>query len=102
MFGDIMGKMQEAQQKMEATKKRLDTILIDEILENGLIKITCTANKKIKNIIISQELMDDKESVEDLIIVAINRALEKAEKISEIEMKGVANNVMPDIQNMFG
>ena len=45
--------------------------------------------------------MEDKESVEDLIIVAINRALEKAEKISEIEMKGVANNVMPDIQNMF-
>ncbi len=30
MFGDIMGKMQEAQQKMEATKKRLDTILIDD------------------------------------------------------------------------
>jgi hypothetical protein len=33
MFGDMMGmmaKLKEAQEKVEATKKRLDTVLIDE------------------------------------------------------------------------
>ena len=98
----MMEKMQEAQQKMAETKKRLDTILIDEEVENGLVKVTCTANKKIKNITISEELLEDKEGIEDLVMMAINRALEKAEKVSEIEMQGVAQNVMPDIKNMFG
>ena len=39
MFGDFMGKMQEAQQKMEDTKKRLDNVLVDSDAENGLVKI---------------------------------------------------------------
>ena len=29
MFGDLMGKLKETQEKVEATKKRMDTVLID-------------------------------------------------------------------------
>ena len=29
MFGDFMGKMQEAQKQMEETKKRLDGVYVD-------------------------------------------------------------------------
>ena len=38
MFGDIsgmMGKLKDAQQKVEETKKRLNTVLIDESVANG-------------------------------------------------------------------
>jgi len=41
MFGDLMGmmgKLKETQEKVEATKKRLDTVLIDESSNDGLLK----------------------------------------------------------------
>ena len=43
----MMGKLKETQQKMEDTKKRLDTVLVDEQSTDGLLKITITANRKI-------------------------------------------------------
>ena len=43
MFGDLqgmMGKLKETQQKVEATKKRLDTVLIDQSSSDNLLQIT--------------------------------------------------------------
>ena len=81
MFGDLSGmmaKLKEAQQKIEATKLRLNTILIDGEAGNGLVKVTVTANRAVKNISISEELTD-KEEIEDLLVNALNKALELAE-----------------------
>ena len=53
MFGDMMnmmGKLKETQQKVEETKKRLDSVLIDEKSSDNLIEVTLTANRKITNI----------------------------------------------------
>ena len=63
MFGDIMGmmgKLKETQQKVEETKKRLDFVLIDEKSADGLLEVTLTANRKIKNITVSDDLLQDK------------------------------------------
>lgn len=46
----MMGKLRETQQKMEETKKRLDTVLIDEQSSDALLKVTLTANTAIKSI----------------------------------------------------
>ena len=39
----------------------------------------------------------DKEQIEDLCILAINRALEQAEKVYEAEMKDIAKGMLPGI-----
>lgn len=100
MFGDMMGmmgKMQEMKQKSEEVKKRLDTISVNGEAENGLVTVVSTANRKITSITISEALMaeNDKDQIEDLTLLAINRALEKAEKVSEAEMAGVAKGMLP-------
>ncbi len=41
MFGDMMGmmgKLKETQEKVEATKKRMDTVLIDENSSDSLLE----------------------------------------------------------------
>ena len=60
MFGDLSGmmqKLQDAQQKVEETKKRLDTVLIDEETD-GKVKVTVTSNREIKSITIDQSIID--------------------------------------------
>ena len=103
MFGDIMGmmgKLKETQQKVEATKKRLDTVLIDEKSTDGLLQVTLTANRTIKNISINEELLADKEMLEDYLVNVLNNAIEKATNVNETELAAVAKEGMPNIQGM--
>ena len=103
MFGDLMGmmgKLKETQEKVEATKKRLDTVLIDETSSDKLLEITLTANREIKNIRIDASLLEDKEQLEDYLILTLNKAIQKATSINEAELAAVAKEGMPNIPGM--
>ncbi|KAB1071418.1 YbaB/EbfC family nucleoid-associated protein [Tamlana haliotis] len=103
MFGDMMGmmgKLKETQQKVEDTKKRLDTVLIDEASSDGKLKITLTANRTIKSIQVDDSLLNDKEELEDYLILTLNKAIEKATSVNEAELAAVAKEGMPDIPGM--
>ena len=103
MFGDLMGmmgKLKETQLKVEETKKRLDHVLIDEKSADGLLEVTLTANRKIKNITISNDLLQDKEMLEDYLINVLNKAIEKATNVNETELAAVAKEGMPNIPGM--
>jgi DNA-binding YbaB/EbfC family protein len=96
----MMGKLKETQQKIEDTKKRLDTVLIDEQSTDGLLKVTLTANRKIKSITIADSLLEDKEQLEDYMILVLNKAIENATKVNEAELDAVAKMDMPMIPGM--
>lgn len=103
MFGDMMGmmsKLKEAQKKVEETKKRLDTVLIDESSNDAKLKITLTANRTIKSIEISGDLLEDKEQLEDYLVLTLNKAIKKATKINEAELAAAAKDGMPNIPGM--
>ncbi len=105
MFGDMMGmmgKLKETQQKVEATKKRLDTVTLEETVANGLIKVTITANRVVKDIVIDESLLNNKEELEDYLTLAMNKAIEKATQINESELAAVAKEGMPNIPGMDG
>ena len=100
MFGDIMGmmgKIKETQQKIEETKKRLDTVLVDEQSTDGLLKVTLTANREIKSITFDDSLLEDKEQLEDYLVLVLNKAIAKATNVNEAELAAVAKDGMPDI-----
>lgn len=103
MMGDLMGmmgKLKETQEKVEATKKRLDTVMIDEKSSDGLLRVTLTANRQIKSIEVADELLEDKEQLEDYLIITLNKAIEKATNVNEAELAAVAKEGMPNIPGM--
>ena len=103
MFGDLMGmmgKIKETQAKVEATKKRLDTVYIDEKSSDGLLRVTLTANRTIKTIEIDEQLLKDKEQLEDYLILTLNKAIENATKVNETELAAVAKEGMPNIPGL--
>lgn len=103
MFGDMMGmmsKLQEAKKKVEETKKRLDTVLIDETSSDKKLKITLTANREIKALEIEDELLEDKEQLEDYLIITLNKAIKKATNINEAELAAAAKDGMPNIPGL--
>jgi len=96
----MMGKLKETQAKVEATKKRLDTVLIDENSSDNLLKVTLTANRVIKNIEIDNSLLEDKEQLEDYLILTLNKAIKKASDVNDVELGAAAKDGMPDIPGM--
>ena len=103
MFGDLMGmmgKLKETQEKVKATKERLNTVMVDEKSADGLLHVTLTANREIKSITIDESLLNDKEQLEDYLILTLNKAVDKATKVNEAELAAVAKEGMPNIPGM--
>ena len=103
MFGDMMGmmgKLKETQKKVEETKERLHSVLIDEKSSDHKLKVTITANRTIKSIAIDDELLQDKDMLEDYLILTLNKAIERATTVHETEVAAVAKAGMPNIPGM--
>jgi len=103
MFGDMMGmmnKLKETQRKVEATKQRLNTVLIDEASSDQKLKVTITANRTVKSISIDEELLKDKDMLEDYLVLTLNKAIERATSVNETELAAVAKEGMPNIPGL--
>ncbi|NNK75159.1 MAG: YbaB/EbfC family nucleoid-associated protein [Maribacter sp.] len=103
MFGDMMGmmgKLKETQEKVAATKKRLDSVYLQETSSDGLLSVSITANREVKEIKIDDSLLADKEQLEDYLILTLNKAIAQATTVNETELAAVAKEGMPDIPGM--
>ena len=103
MFGDMMGmlgKLKETQEKVKATKERMNNVILEEQSPDQLLKVSITANRTIKSITIDNRLLQDREQLEDYLILTLNKAIEKATTINENELASVAKEGMPNIPGM--
>ena len=85
----LMQQAQKMQREMEKAQKDLEAKEFEIISAGGGIKVTITGKKLIKNIEIDEDIVDpeEKDMLQDMIVVAINEAISKV--ISE-EQKIVA------------
>ncbi|HMN90916.1 MAG TPA: YbaB/EbfC family nucleoid-associated protein [Saprospiraceae bacterium] len=101
MFGDLFGNMEAQQKELRA---KLANIEVEAQAGDGAVKVIANANWEIKNIVLNQDMLDmnDIESLEDLLIVAINRALEQAAIREEEETRQSLQQMLPPgLSDMF-
>ena len=85
----LMQQAQKMQREMEKAQKDLEAKEFEIISAGGGIKVIITGKKLVKNIEIDEDIIDpeEKDMLQDMIVVAINEAISKV--ISE-EQKIVA------------
>jgi len=71
--------------------------MLAEKSNDDLLKVTITANRELKSIEIDDELLKDKEQLEDYLILTLNKAIQKASDVNDTEVSAVAKEGMPDI-----
>ena len=99
MFGDLMGNLEKQQAEMQ---KKLTLIPVEVEIEG--IKIMGNATKTITNLEVESTLLDvnNKEMLEDLLLTAINRFVEKAAKVEASEAQNLMSNMLPPgFEDMF-
>ena len=96
-MGDFEEKQKEIQAQLEKVEVRAEA-------GDGAVSVTANANKKILNIAIDKNKIgfEDVEEVEDLILTAVNRALEKAGEEQSRVSQGMINDLLPGFGGLFG
>ncbi len=88
-MGNMMKQAQMMQANMQKVQAELAETLIEGSASNGLVKISMTCNNHIKRVMIDDVAMDDRETLEDLLLIALNDARAKAEVTSNARMSGM-------------
>ncbi|CAN5468035.1 hypothetical protein BH09BAC6_BH09BAC6_11130 [soil metagenome] len=100
----MFDKLFEAQQKAGEVKKRLDAISVSGSAEGGKIVVNANGNKVVQSINIDPEFFKDadKEELEELLAIAINKAMEQADNVSQSEMAAITKDMFGGLGGMFG
>lgn len=93
-FGGMLKKAQEMQQKMAEVKASLKNIQAEGVANNGAVKVIMNGDHEMIKIDIDPKLMtEEKEVLEDLIVIATNNAKKVIEVKSSEEMSKITNGL---------
>ena len=102
MIGDLFSKLQEAREKIEEAKKKLNSITIEAESENSEEKVSANANKMLTSIQISEDFKNSTSASElqEVLLKTVNNALEEAARKGELEMKSITKDVLPNFPGL--
>ncbi len=107
MKGGMQGmlkQVQKMQAEMQKVQNELGNLTISEEAGGGMIKATANGNKEIISVEIDPQVIkpEEKEILEDLVVAAVNKALQSAGKMAEEEMSKVTKGMIPPGLNIPG
>jgi DNA-binding YbaB/EbfC family protein len=88
-LGGLMKQAQQMQQNMQKAQAELAVVEVEGQAGSGMVKVTMTCAHEVRRVTLDDSLLsDDKEVLEDLIVLALNDAMKKAETLTEQRMSG--------------
>lgn len=100
MFEDLLGNLQKQQEELQ---QKLAEIFVEAEAGDGAVTVKAGADMHIENIKFDPAKIDfsDQEQVEDLLVVALNRALELARQKAAEESSKLLGNMLPGGMDQF-
>ncbi len=107
MKGGMQGmlkQVQKMQEEMQKVQSQLGNLTVSEEAGGGMIKATANGNKELISVEIDPQVIkaDEKEILEDLVVAAVNKALQAANKLAEDELAKVTKGMLPPGMNIPG
>ncbi len=98
----MMGKLKEVQAKMKEAQDSLQFITVTAESGAGLVKAKVNGQRKLISLEIDESILnkDDKEMVSDLIVAAVNKAMDEAAEKAQDELKRKTEGLMPNIPGL--
>lgn len=92
-FAQMLKQAQKLQKDMEVAQAEIAEMQVEGAAGGGVVKVILSGDKKVVDITIAPEVMDDAEMLQDLLKIAINDAVDKATELSESRMGGLTNGM---------
>ena len=88
-MGNIMKQAQMMQANLQKAQAELASIDVQGSASNGLVKIVMSCKHEVKKIDIDPSILEDKEMLEDMLVVALKDTLQKIEATTSSKMGGL-------------
>ena len=91
----LMAQVKKMQAEMAKAQDELATTVVSGTAGGGMVTAEMTCDQRLKSVRINKEAIDpeDAETLEDLIVVAINDALTKSSETSQKRMASVTGGM---------
>ena len=91
----MLKQAQKMQEDMAAKQDELDAREYDISAGGGVVNVKINGKKEILSVKLAPEIVDpdDIETLEDLVVAAVNEAIKKVESTAAAEMQSITGNV---------
>lgn len=80
----LMKQAQQMQKQMEAAQKELENKEVEGSAGGGMVTVVASGKKLLKSIKIEPEVLsEDPDMLEDLLLAAVNQAMQKVDEITQ-------------------
>ena len=101
-INSLMRQAQKMQQEMAEKQEELEAREYDISAGGGVVNLKINGKKEILSINIEPEIIDpdDKETLEDILVAAVNEAIKRVEDANSAEMSKITGGI-PGMPGMF-
>ena len=89
----MLRQVQQMQDRMAKVQKELDSATVEATAGGGAVTVVATGAQKLVSIRIDAEAAADTEMLQDLVVAAVNEAMEKSKEMAAEKMQSVASGL---------
>jgi DNA-binding YbaB/EbfC family protein len=92
---DMLRQLQQVQKQMAEAQEELASATVEHAAGGGMVKVVADGQQNIKSITINPQVVDpdDVAMLEDMVLVAVNGALEAAQRLTDEKMGGLTGGL---------
>ncbi len=100
-LGNMMQQAQKLQQGVQQAQQEIEDLVIDGQAGGGLVRVQMNGKYQVQHVTLDDELLEDREMLEDLLAAAFNDAGQKVRAATQ-EKLSAATGGLPLPPGLFG
>jgi nucleoid-associated protein EbfC len=89
----MLRQVQQMQDRMAKVQSELETETVEATAGGGAVTVVATGTQKVVSVKVDPEAAADHEMLQDLILAAVNEAMEKSKAMAASKMQAVASGL---------
>ena len=89
----MLRQVQQMQDRMNKVQAELETETVEATAGGGAVTVVATGTQKVVSVKIDPDAASDNEMLQDLVVAAVNEAMEKSKQLAAAKMQAVTSGL---------
>jgi len=89
----MLRQVQQMQDRMSKVQEELETETVEASAGGGAVRVVASGTQKLVSVTIDPDAASDTEMLQDLVVAAVNEAMEKSKQLAASKMQSVASGL---------
>jgi nucleoid-associated protein EbfC len=89
----MLRQVQQMQDKMNKVQEELEAETVEATAGGGAVRVVATGTQKVVSVTIDPDAASDTEMLQDLVVAAVNEAMDRSKQLAASKMQAVASGL---------